>query len=71
MKDNGKWLEISVADNGIGVPISERKRIFERFVRVEGNNRGFAGGHGLGLAFVSETANAHKGTVKCYDGIQG
>ena len=32
---DGKWLDISVTDNGLGVPIGDRKRIFERFVRVE------------------------------------
>ena len=68
---DGKWLDISVTDNGIGVPISERKRIFERFVRIEGDHRGFAGGHGLGLAFVSETAAVHNGWVACQEGFQG
>ena len=67
----GSWIEISMSDNGIGVPITERKRIFERFVRVESNHRGFAGGHGLGLAFVAETAEAHKGTARCTDGFDG
>ncbi len=71
IQGRGNWIEISVSDNGIGVPILERKRIFERFVRIETDNRGFSGGHGLGLAFVSETAEAHKGTVKCSDGING
>ena len=58
-------------DNGLGVPIGDRKRIFERFVRVEGDHRGFAGGHGLGLAFVSETATVHNGWVACQEGFQG
>jgi two-component system sensor histidine kinase SenX3 len=69
MKILGNHLEISVSDNGIGIPLPERKRIFDRFVRIEGNHRGFAGGHGLGLAFVAETAAAHQGTVRCIDGI--
>ena len=67
----GKWIRISVVDNGIGVPQIDRKRIFERFVRIEGEHRGFAGGHGLGLAFVAETAVAHKGWIRCTDGLQG
>ena len=69
MKIVGNHLEISVSDNGIGIPPQERKRVFDRFVRIEGNHRGFAGGHGLGLAFVAETAAAHNGTVRCLDGI--
>ena len=70
IKEYGKHMEISVMDNGMGVPPADRKRIFDRFVRIEGNHRGLAGGHGLGLAFVAETAEAHLGTVKCVDGIQ-
>jgi signal transduction histidine kinase len=70
IKEYGTQMEISVTDNGMGVPIADRKRIFDRFVRIEGNHRGLAGGHGLGLAFVAETAEAHHGTVKCVDGIQ-
>lgn len=71
IRAQGKWLEISLSDNGIGVPSSERKRIFERFVRIEGNHRGFAGGHGLGLAFVAETAKVHQGWIRCGDGLEG
>lgn len=71
IRAQGKWLEISLIDNGIGVPSAERKRIFERFVRIEGNHRGLAGGHGLGLAFVAETAKVHQGWIRCTDGLDG
>ncbi len=67
----GRWVIIEVADNGMGVPPDKRKLIFERFTRVEGPQRGKAGGHGLGLAFVAETAEAHQGLVECVDGIDG
>ena len=66
-----RWVEFSLSDNGIGVPYPQRKRIFERFVRVEGPNRGLAGGHGLGLSFVAEAAKAHRGSIRCTDGIAG
>jgi len=65
------WVKIEVIDNGLGVPVAMRKRIFERFRRVEGPGRGSAGGHGLGLAFVAEAASAHSGLVECSDGIEG
>ena len=65
------WVEFSVSDNGLGVPLAYRKSIFQRFVRVEGPHRGLSGGHGLGLAFVEETAQAHKGSIRCIDGILG
>ena len=67
----GGFIEITVTDNGIGVPISHRKKIFERFVRVESDNRGYSGGHGLGLSFVWEAAQAHRGSIRCLDGFDG
>lgn len=60
-----------VIDNGIGVPTEMREQIFEQFTRVEGPNRGKAGGHGLGLSFVAETARAHGGSVRCSEGFDG
>lgn len=67
----GDRILVSVTDNGLGVPADMRDAIFERFVRVEGDNRGKSGGHGLGLAQVVEIARAHGGTVRCEEGIDG
>ena len=67
----GRWVIIEVVDNGIGVPPAMRRRIFERFSRVEGPGRGKAGGHGLGLAFVAEAVAAHRGIVECTEGFDG
>lgn len=60
-----------VIDNGMGVPRPMQEAIFQRFTRVEGPNRGKAGGHGLGLSFVTETARAHGGTIRCKDAAGG
>lgn len=59
-------VAIIVDDQGPGVPIEERERIFERFVR--GGSRGSLPGAGLGLSLVSETARAHGGAVWCSAG---
>ena len=67
----GELTVFEVADNGLGVPAGMRRTIFERFARVEGDGRGKSGGHGLGLSFVAETAEAHSGSVECRDGIDG
>ncbi|MEQ1506311.1 MAG: HAMP domain-containing sensor histidine kinase [Myxococcota bacterium] len=67
----GRHVVISVTDNGIGVPKPMRRKIFDRFVRVEGPNRGKAGGHGLGLHQVKEIVVAHRGTVTCAEGVGG
>jgi signal transduction histidine kinase len=71
LAEEGRYAVLSVVDNGLGVPKVMRKRIFDRFVRVEGPHRGAAGGHGLGLAQVREIVLAHRGTVVCTDGIDG
>ena len=67
----GKMTVFEVLDNGLGVPLAMRRTIFERFARVEGDGRGRAGGHGLGLSFVAETAAAHDGSVECREGVEG
>ena len=63
------WFE--VIDNGMGVPAPLRKVIFERFRRVEGPGRGKSGGHGLGLSFVADAAQAHRGRVECRESASG
>jgi signal transduction histidine kinase len=71
LQQDGGDIVVDVVDNGIGVPADMRQHIFERFVRVEGPNRGLSGGHGLGLAQVQETARAHGGDVTCTEGVDG
>ncbi len=71
LSQEGRNIVIAVADNGLGVPRSMRRTIFDRFVRVEGPNRGAAGGHGLGLNQAREIVEAHRGTLVCTDGIDG
>ncbi|MGK0344617.1 MAG: signal transduction histidine kinase [Myxococcota bacterium] len=71
LKQDGRFASINVSDNGLGVPPKLRKSIFKQFVRVEGPNRGKAGGHGLGLAQVTRVARAHGGSCVCSVSEQG
>jgi signal transduction histidine kinase len=71
LRHDGADVVFEVSDNGLGVPVAMREAIFDRFVRVEGPNRGMAGGHGLGLAQVRDIATEHGGTVACTDGVDG
>ncbi|MCB9763645.1 MAG: HAMP domain-containing histidine kinase [Alphaproteobacteria bacterium] len=71
LRQEGDHAVVEVVDNGIGVPPTKRKVIFERFTRVEGPGRGKEGGHGLGLAFVAEAMASQRGRVECREGIDG
>ena len=61
---------IDVLDDGPGVPRELRKRVFERFVRGEGDGGG-APGTGLGLAIVEAVAERHRGWVEVGDAPGG
>ena len=56
-------LQVSVADEGIGIPAAERSRIFERFYRVDRARSRNTGGTGLGLSIVRHVALNHGGDV--------
>jgi two-component system, OmpR family, sensor kinase len=59
---------LAVTDNGPGIPVEERQRVFDRFYRVP---RIGASGSGLGLAIVKSIADAHRARVELAEGEAG
>ncbi|HTO90048.1 MAG TPA: HAMP domain-containing sensor histidine kinase [Candidatus Sulfotelmatobacter sp.] len=57
-------VQLSVADHGIGVAPGDRRRIFEKFVRIDHGLQHDAKGAGLGLSLVQQIMRAHHGRVE-------
>ncbi len=60
---NGKKIIVNFKDNGIGIPVTEQKKIFNKFYRIYGNNIPNVKGTGLGLYRVREIIKNHSGRI--------
>jgi two-component system, OmpR family, sensor histidine kinase SenX3 len=68
-RSDDDYVEITVSDNGIGIPATEVDRIFERFYRVDYARSRANGGTGLGLAIVKHIAAIHGGDVSVWSQV--
>jgi len=68
-RSDDDYVEITVSDNGIGIPAVELDRIFERFYRVDYARSRANGGTGLGLAIVKHIAAIHGGDVSVWSQV--
>jgi two-component system sensor histidine kinase SenX3 len=62
-REDAGWVEIDVADQGIGIPARDQERVFERFYRVDRARSRDTGGTGLGLAIVRHVVQNHQGDI--------
>ncbi|GAA1657716.1 HAMP domain-containing sensor histidine kinase [Kribbella alba] len=62
-EEDGEVL-LTVSDDGPGIPVADRERVFDRFVRLTTARGRDDGGSGLGLAIVAEVVRLHGGTVR-------
>jgi signal transduction histidine kinase len=61
--NSGQSLLLSVRDNGIGIPLEDQTRIFEKFGQVESRDAGHKMSTGLGLTFCKLAVEAHGGRI--------
>jgi two-component system, OmpR family, Ni(II)-sensor and/or redox sensor kinase NrsS len=64
LESHGRVAAITVKDTGIGIPIDQQQRVFDRFYRVNRDRARNTGGTGLGLAIAQAIAQAHQSTIQ-------
>ncbi len=69
LRRHGGQVLIAVADNGSGIPETDRRRVLERFVRLEKSRS--EPGSGLGLSLVNAVARLHGGSFRIEDNGPG
>ena len=58
------FFNISIQDFGIGIPLNEQEKIFEKFYRTDKSRSKNSGGTGLGMSIVKKIIHIHKGYIK-------
>ncbi len=61
---NANTFNISIQDFGIGIPLNEQEKIFEKFYRTDKSRNKNSGGTGLGMSIVKKIIDIHKGSIK-------
>jgi len=63
LEEGDRCVRVTVEDDGIGIPVGEEDRVFDRFYRVDKSRARKTGGSGLGLTVASRIVRAHGGEI--------
>ena len=64
-KLNGRYVMVSVTDEGIGISKENLLHVFDKFAQIENSLSRNVGGSGLGLPIAKQMIEAHKGAIWC------
>ena len=64
LSQNAQGVSVCVKDSGIGIPLEEQERVFERFYCVDKSRSKKLGGSGLGLSIVKHIAKIHNAKIE-------
>lgn len=71
INEDGNYICIEVGDDGSGIPLEERERLFEPFARLDDSRDRKSGGAGLGLTIVKTIMDIHNGNIQINDSELG
>ena len=71
LESNNNKLEVSVDDDGPGIPVDKREDVFKAFYRIEGSRNKETGGVGLGLSIARDVIASHGGKIELLDSELG
>lgn len=63
IKEDDKNIVFSIKDDGVGIPVSSQKRVFDRFFRAENASKNAPDGNGLGLYIAKRIVDKHGGRL--------